>query len=102
MSEFVALFTGQGSQFAGMGSELYESSEPARDVFDEAESVLPGIRALCFEGPDNELVLTENTQRAVQASNNPVKRGIEFFESGDIEAKGIDQPLKVIGVRPRG
>lgn len=64
---YVALFTGQGSQFAGMGRDLYESSESARATLDEAERILPGLRAMCFEGPDEELVRTENTQPCVLA-----------------------------------
>ena len=64
---YVALFTGQGSQFAGMGQELYEGSAAAKAVLDEADSVLPGLRSLCFEGPDEELVKTENTQPCVLA-----------------------------------
>jgi len=65
VSEFVALFTGQGSQFPGMGKRLYEASDAARAVFDEAESIQPGLESLCFEGPGEELVKTENTQPCV-------------------------------------
>ena len=50
-----------------MGQELYEGSDAARAVIDEAESVLPGLRSLCFEGPDEELIKTENTQPCVLA-----------------------------------
>jgi len=67
VSRYVALFTGQGSQFAGMGRALASSSPEARAVFEEAEAVLPGILGLCFEGPEERLVLTENTQPCVLA-----------------------------------
>ncbi len=62
---YVALFTGQGSQFSGMGKELYEESPAARRVFDEADRVLPGLKDLCFSGSEDELVLTVNTQPCV-------------------------------------
>ena len=63
----VALFTGQGSQFPGMGKAFYGCSPAARAVLDEADHVLPGLLALCFEGPAEQLVLTENTQPCVLA-----------------------------------
>lgn len=64
---YVAVFTGQGSQFAGMGRELYEKSDAARATIDKADAALPGVREMCFEGPDDKLVLTENTQPCVLA-----------------------------------
>jgi [acyl-carrier-protein] S-malonyltransferase len=60
------LFPGQGSQFVGMGKALCESSAAARTVFEEAERVLGfPLSRLCFEGPDEELKLTVNTQPAI-------------------------------------
>ena len=60
------LFPGQGSQSVGMGKALYESSEAARTVFDEADRVLGfPLSRLCFEGPEEELRLTANTQPAI-------------------------------------
>lgn len=67
MTDFVALFTGQGSQFAGMGKDLHDHSPAAREVLDRAEAALPGLLELCFEGPEDQLVLTENTQPCVLA-----------------------------------
>ena len=60
------LFPGQGSQSAGMGKALAEEYPAARAVFDEADEVLGfPLSRLCFEGPDEELTRTENTQPAL-------------------------------------
>lgn len=60
------LFPGQGSQFVGMGKSLYEASPAARRIFDEADAALGfALSRLCFEGPEEELKLTANTQPAI-------------------------------------
>jgi [acyl-carrier-protein] S-malonyltransferase len=62
------LFPGQGSQFAGMGRSLAENFPAARERFDQADDALGfSLSRLCFEGPDEELKLTENTQPAMLA-----------------------------------
>jgi len=68
MSITACLFPGQGSQFAGMGKPLAETFPTARQVFEEADEVLGfSLSRLCFEGPEEELKLTENTQPALVA-----------------------------------
>jgi [acyl-carrier-protein] S-malonyltransferase len=66
MSKRAFLFPGQGSQKAGMGADLAESIPAARAVFEEADDAL-GFRLsrLCFEGPEEDLRLTEITQPAI-------------------------------------
>jgi [acyl-carrier-protein] S-malonyltransferase len=60
------LFPGQGSQFVGMGRGLFESSAAARSVFEEADEVLGfPLSRLCFEGPEEDLQSTANTQPAI-------------------------------------
>jgi len=62
------LFPGQGSQSVGMGKALYESSPAARAVFDEADAILGfPLTRLCFEGPEEALKQTANTQPAIPA-----------------------------------
>ena len=88
MTDFVALFTGQGSQFAGMGKDLYDHSTKAREVLDRAEAALPGLRELCFEGPEEKLVLTENTQPCVLAVDVAA-----FVASGRVPAAAAGHSL---------
>jgi [acyl-carrier-protein] S-malonyltransferase len=60
------IFPGQGSQYVGMGKEFFENFREAREVFQEADDVLHlPISSLCFQGPEEALKLTENTQPAV-------------------------------------
>ncbi|MBI1354286.1 MAG: ACP S-malonyltransferase [Acidobacteria bacterium] len=66
MSKTAWLFPGQGSQSPGMGRDLAETSPAARAVFEAADDALGfPLSQLCFEGPKEELTLTENTQPAI-------------------------------------
>lgn len=66
MSKTAYLFPGQGSQFVGMGRDLYDAYPAARALFDEADAVLGvPLSRLCFEGPEAELKETQNTQPAI-------------------------------------
>jgi [acyl-carrier-protein] S-malonyltransferase len=76
------IFPGQGSQKVGMGKGLADTYADARAVFDEAESVLPGLARIIFDGPEDQLTLTENTQPAiltvsVAASRVLASRGVQ-------------------------
>ena len=60
------IFPGQGSQFVGMGKDLYNNYSCSKKVFDTADKVLKrSISKLCFEGPDSDLKQTINTQPAI-------------------------------------
>ena len=60
------IFPGQGAQVVGMGKDLYENFESAKNVFDTANKVLnKSITTLCFEGPEEDLKQTINTQPAI-------------------------------------
>ena len=65
-SSIAFLFPGQGSQAVGMGKELAEKYPAARQTFEEADDALGfSLSQLCFEGPEDQLRLTENTQPAI-------------------------------------
>jgi len=66
MANFAFVFPGQGAQYVGMGYDLYEEFEIVRETFDEAKKILGiDIAALCFQGPQEALDRTVNTQVAV-------------------------------------
>jgi len=68
MEKVAFLFPGQGSQFAGMGKALADAHGAARRVFEEADQALEfALSKLCFEGPEEDLKLTQNTQPALLA-----------------------------------
>lgn len=66
MASVLAMFPGQGSQYAGMGKALCDKFAIARDTFAEADEVLGfKLSGLCFDGPEEELRLTANQQPAI-------------------------------------
>src|SRR3954470_5766219 len=72
------LFPGQGSQAVGMGKDLFERFPVARRTFEEADQSLgKKLSQLCFEGPEEELRLTENTQPAILAVSVAAWRVLE-------------------------
>jgi [acyl-carrier-protein] S-malonyltransferase len=78
MSRIAFCFPGQGSQRVGMGQELARDFPESRGVFDEASERLGfDLAALCFDGPLEELSLTENTQPALVAASLAALRAVE-------------------------
>ncbi len=72
------VFPGQGSQAVGMGKELAQAFAEAREVFGEVDEALSqNLSKLMFEGPDDELTLTENAQPALMAVSMAVVRVLE-------------------------
>ena len=72
------VFPGQGSQHSGMGRELYEKYPAARQAYQEADDALGfSLSKMCFEGSEEELQLTENTQPAILATSIAAFRVLE-------------------------
>lgn len=71
------VFPGQGSQKVGMGQTLAEQLPERREVFEQANAALGlSLTALCFEGPEDQLRLTENTQPALVAVSTAIVRAL--------------------------
>jgi [acyl-carrier-protein] S-malonyltransferase len=78
MGKVAFMFPGQASQYPGMGKELAEKYPAARAVFDEADKALGfSISKMCFEGTEDELKLTANTQPAILTASVAAFRVLE-------------------------
>ena len=79
------LFPGQGAQMVGMGKDIYEKYDEAKKIYDEASKISGmDIKKLCFEGPEEELNKTENTQIAILTTSLSI---LEVLKSKGIEAE---------------
>jgi [acyl-carrier-protein] S-malonyltransferase len=90
MKKLALIFPGQGSQYVGMGKDICERSPAAREIFQEANDVLGyDLASLCFNGPDEDLKLTANTQPAILTTSVAALRMME--------AEGKITPLAAAG-----
>lgn len=96
MGRIAFVFSGQGDQFSGMGKDLYEQYTAAKDVFDLCDAIRPGTSVQCFNGTEEELKETKNTQpclfamelaaASVLAENGIKPEVVAGFSLGEIVA----------------
>lgn len=87
MKKIGFIFPGQGCQYVGMGKDLYENFQQAKDVFDKANIILNrDIANLCFNGPIEEITSTENNQVAIVTVS---MAALEVLRSRGIEAEAM-------------
>ena len=72
------IFAGQGAQYVGMGKELYEQYEVAKDVFNQAHIDFD-VKKVCFEGPEDILNETSYAQPCLLTTSLAIARVIESY-----------------------
>ena len=91
------IFPGQGSQYVGMGKQLYDASPAARRIFDQADTALGfSLSNLCFDGPQEELDDTYNAQPAILTY---CIASLEAMKELRAELKDVKEPERTKRVR---
>lgn len=100
MSERIAfVFPGQGSQAVGMGADVYRASPAARRVYDLADHALGfSLSRLCFEGPEEALRETINTQPALVATSLALLAALQ--EAAGVELPETGEPSLMMPLQP--
>lgn len=83
------IFPGQGSQYVGMGKDLYDKFPQAKELFDEADKILGySLKELCFNGPKEKLFTTRYSQPAIFVTSMAALRALESAITG-LEVKAV-------------
>lgn len=78
MNKVAFIFPGQGAQYVGMGKDFYDNYPIAKQTYEEANSVLNySLSDICFNGPEEDLMLTENTQPAILTTSIAILRVLQ-------------------------
>ena len=99
MGKIAFVFSGQGDQYPGMGKDLYEKYPVAQKIYDLCEGIRPGTSAQCFEGAEDELKETKNTQpclfamelaaASVMMEKGIVPNAVAGFSLGEVVAATV-------------
>lgn len=80
MGKMAFVFPGQGTQYVGMGQNIYNNYPEAREVFYKANEIMGmDIKKLCFEGPEEEIIKTENQQPTIHTTEIALLRVVEKY-----------------------
>ena len=78
LKNIALVFPGQGSQMIGMGNDIFNNFKVAKEVFEEVDDVLKfNLSRIIFDGPEDELTKTANTQPALMTVSMAIVRVIE-------------------------